>query len=196
MARTAAGVVALVAVLTVGLAARIDASRGPEIVVVLHVTDGARVSAGVLAEAEQQAALVYHAAGVRAVWTDGHASTAEPDGAFHVDVVLLSKEQVVEKCQLEEIAEQVFGRAARPDRRAYIFYNRIFDHARLTRSSVARLLGAVIAHEVGHLLLPAFSHSTIGIMRAHWEGRLVHVPSFTADQGTTIRTMLAAATAK
>jgi hypothetical protein len=196
MARTAAGVVAMVAVLTVGLAARIDAARGPEVVVVLHLTDDAHISGRELAGAEEQATVVYHAAGVRAVWTDGHASTAEPDGAFHVDVVLLSKEQVVEKCQLEEVAEQVFGRASRPDRRAYIFYNRIFDHARLTRSSVARLLGAVIAHEVGHLLLPAFSHSPLGIMRAHWEGRLVHVPSFTADQGTTIRTMLAAASAR
>lgn len=49
-------------------------------VVVLHVTDDAHVSSGVLAEAEQQATRVYHAAGVRAVWTDGAAVLEElPD---------------------------------------------------------------------------------------------------------------------
>ena len=95
-----------------------------------------------------------------------------------------------------ESRKTVFGRASRPIRRAYIFYDRILDHARLTGSNVARLLGAVIAHEVGHLLLPAFSHSPTGIMRAHWGGRIVRVPDFTVDQGMTIRTLLADSSTK
>ena len=45
----------MVAMLTAGVAARIDAAFGAEMVVVLHVTDNAHVSPGILAEAEKQA---------------------------------------------------------------------------------------------------------------------------------------------
>ena len=33
------------------------------------------------------------------------------------------------------------------------------------------LLGTVIAHELGHLLLSTNSHSTFGLMRANWSGK-------------------------
>jgi hypothetical protein len=192
MARTMAGLVRM-AVLIAGAAPRMAAASGPESVVVLHVADYAHVSRGVLTEAEQLAAEVYRKAGVRAVWTDGAAATAQPDGAFHVNVVLLSKDMVVKKSQSDGIPEQVLGRAARPTRRAYIFYDRVAYHAKLTGSGVPVLLGAVIAHEVGHLVLPGYSHSHSGIMRASWEVPLVRVPGFTSDQGTTIRSLLARA---
>jgi hypothetical protein len=98
--------------------------------------------------------------------------------------------------QSEVVVGEVLGRASRPTSRAYIFYDRVFDHARMTGSDVSRLLAGVIAHEVGHLLLPALSHAPSGIMRAHWDRQMVRVPDFTVDQGATIRTRLAAARAK
>jgi hypothetical protein len=30
------------------------------------------------------------------------------------------------------------------------------------------VMGTVIAHEIGHLVLPSGSHSTTGLMRANW----------------------------
>jgi hypothetical protein len=111
-------------------------------------------------------------------------------------VIILSREAVQQKCLLHHMADNVFGSAAGPAKRAYIFFNRIADHATLTHSDVRRVVGLVIAHEVGHLRLPAFPHSPSGIMRAHWDGRILDVPRFTGEQGTTIRTRLAAATAK
>jgi hypothetical protein len=36
--------------------------------------------------------------------------------------------------------------------------------------ALADILGTVIAHELGHLLLGSNSHSGVGIMRAHWQG--------------------------
>jgi hypothetical protein len=171
---------------------RISREAGVDVIwtVVLHVTDDAHIPPGVLAEAERQAGSVYFAVGVRVVWSDS-ALAAQPVGAFHADVVLRSKDMVAGKTDLEGIHEEVFGRALRPIKRAYVFYDRICDHAMLTGSNVARSLGAVIAHEVGHLLLPAFSHSQTGIMRARWEGPILHVPVFTVDQGRAIRTRLA-----
>jgi hypothetical protein len=91
---------------------------------------------------------------------------------------------------------EVFGKASRPTRRAQVFYDRIYDHPMQTGSNVAMLLGAVIAHAVGHLLLPAFSHSATGIMRAYWEGPVLYLPHFRGDQARTIRTLLADAGAK
>jgi hypothetical protein len=159
------------------------------------VTNSAHVSAGDLAEAEQVATRVYADAGVRAVWTDGTAWDAQPDHAFHADVLLLSKEMVTRKSQLDGFDEHVFGSAMPPIRRAYIFDNRIADHARLTDSNFTLLLGMVIAHEVGHLLLPASSHSVAGIMCATWQRRTARLSTFTRDQGTTIRQRLAARSA-
>jgi hypothetical protein len=193
MAKTAAQVVAMVAVMTAGAALRSDAAPNPELVVVLHVTDYAHVPPRELAAAERVATQVYAAAGVHVVWTDGAARTAQPDGAFHVDVWVLSRDMVAKKCQSDGTAEGVFGKASRQTRRAYIFYNRLADHAARTDGFVSRLLGAVLTHEVGHVLLGAEGHSPSGIMRATWEGRVVNAPGFTIEQGMTMRTLLAAA---
>jgi hypothetical protein len=192
LARTTAGLVVIMAVWTAGTAARSDAAPGPESVLVLHVTDSAHASRGDLAEAKQLVTRVYRQAGVRAVWTNDTASAAQPDGAFDVDVLVSSKEMMTRKSQLDALDEHVFGTASRPSRRAYIFYDRIADHAQRTVSNFGLLLGMVIAHEVGHLLLPPSSHSADGIMCATWQRRIARLPTFTGDQGTTIRQRLAA----
>ena len=190
MIKTTALVVAMLAALTGSVAARVDHEAGPA-GVILHLDDFAHVSSRDLVEAQRQVTRVYRAAGVRAVWTDGSARTAPPDGAFHVDVALLSKDMVTRTCRSDGIAEQVFGRASRPIGRAFIFYDRIADRATLTASSVAVLLATVIAHEVGHLLLPEAGHSSFGIMRDSLEGRIVRVPLFTGDEATALRKLLA-----
>ena len=37
------------------------------------------------------------------------------------------------------------------------------------RVNLAEILGSVMAHEMGHLLLGSNAHAISGIMRAHWE---------------------------
>jgi hypothetical protein len=60
----------------------------------------------------------------------------------------------------------------------------------------ATVLGNVIAHEVGHLLLRATSHSRIGIMRAHMDVQpAIHLQSFDKTQARVIRTALMGPTA-
>lgn len=51
---------------------------------------------------------------------------------------------------------------------AAIYVARVKTMADLTKSEVAVLLGRVIAHELGHLLLKTNDHSANGLMRAHW----------------------------
>jgi len=51
---------------------------------------------------------------------------------------------------------------------AYIFYRDVQELARAWDASESEILGHTLAHEIGHLLLGANSHSSEGIMRANW----------------------------
>lgn len=77
---------------------------------------------------------------------------------------------------------------------AYVFYEAI---ARLgsSRISTGRLLGHVITHEVGHLLLGPNSHSRSGIMQLHWDDDALQLAAtgtllFTRRQSRRMRTRL------
>ncbi|MEQ1910147.1 MAG: hypothetical protein ABMA15_15080 [Vicinamibacterales bacterium] len=159
-------------------------------VVVVHVTDYRRIAPRDLRSAEQLAAQVYRAIGVQVIWVDDQVETAQPDGSFHLQVVLLSRAMTAMKCQQDGVSDNTFGIARKVGRRAYIFYDRIADHAARARFEVSHALAIVLAHEIGHLLLPAYSHSPSGIMRADLEGPLVRVPNFTNEQGAAIRGLL------
>ncbi|PYV32761.1 MAG: hypothetical protein DMG22_12175 [Acidobacteria bacterium] len=51
-----------------------------------------------------------------------------------------------------------------------IFHDRVISMAEGANATLAVLLGRAMAHEIGHLLLGANSHSRTGIMRASWSG--------------------------
>ena len=53
-------------------------------------------------------------------------------------------------------------------RLAYAFYDRIGATAQQYRTDVGKLLGYVMAHELGHILLAGGSHSPTGIMSDRW----------------------------
>jgi hypothetical protein len=190
-----AAVTTMIAVLTAGVTAQEPAAAGSGPTVVLHVTDYAQVSRSDLAKAEELATGIYRAAGVRTIWIEGAAATVLADNAFHLDVILLSKEMVAQKCRLDAIPDAAFGAATQSSRRAYIFYPRIAGHATRTRGAISRLLAGLLAHEIGHVLLPAHGHSTSGIMQGTWDGRIVRVPGFTKAQAATIRSLLNVANA-
>jgi hypothetical protein len=76
------------------------------------------------------------------------------------------------------------------------FYDRIQQMHRNSGVGEARLLGTVIAHEIGHLLLGPHAHSLAGIMCAHWhkeELRLIGIGcmGFTPDQSVRMRARIA-----
>ena len=52
---------------------------------------------------------------------------------------------------------------------ADIFFNRVMAASATPELDTAQLLGAVTAHELGHLLLGSRSHAAIGIMQPVWE---------------------------
>ena len=81
------------------------------------------------------------------------------------------------------------GTGVERGRVAYVFYSRIEQFTPLYRG---RFLGHFMAHELGHLLLPQYSHSPTGLMRAQWNRedleRAQHgLLPFTPEQATLIR---------
>jgi hypothetical protein len=75
---------------------------------------------------------------------------------------------------------------------SYVFAERALNMATESRGQWKTILGHLVAHEIGHLLLGTNGHSQTGIMRSNWKsadikaammGRL----SFTPDQVHRIR---------
>jgi hypothetical protein len=83
-----------------------------------------------------------------------------------------------------------------PNRLAFVLYSRIArvaDRDNVDRSSV---LAIVMAHEIGHLLLPDSRHSAAGLMRGVWDredfsNAVSGVLRFSAHQADLIRAGLA-----
>lgn len=165
-----------------------EATAGRELTIVAQIENYARISPRDLAVAEQQAGRVYEAIGVRTIWVHGEVPLQDPRG-LPVRVILLPREMAERKIAEERIKNDVLGQANRPSRWAYIFADRIAAVAVKRRQDGARVLGLVIAHEVGHIMLPAHSHSETGIMSGQadvWSKKLSH---FTTEQGAGIRSL-------
>jgi hypothetical protein len=134
-------------------------------------------SPAVLAKAELEASRILGAAGLRTIWLDcqqGHppALSQDPcrDPLETTDLVL----RIVSKSTKNKFQDTVFGFAVRP-----VLATVYYDYpVRLARSDDAEfelplILGSVIAHEIGHLLLGPDSHSDSGIMQPRWKRKQV-----------------------
>lgn len=76
---------------------------------------------------------------------------------------------------------------------AYVYPSRVASLAAVEGVWEYQLLGNVMAHEVGHLLLGASSHAETGIMRASWQaedfrGLITGYLLFNSEEGERIRT--------
>ena len=89
------------------------------------------------------------------------------------------------KISADGIKEGVLGQAHLPSGRASIFCDRIAGMPSAPKL-FAIPLGAVITHEVGHLVLHTNSHSRRGIMSADMDMHETQLQSFDRVQGRII----------
>ena len=160
--------------------------------VVLHVTNRAGIGSADLAVAEAEADRVFAAVGVRTVWRDAAAPAEDRESsALHLSIVLLSPEMVQRRAS-EGVGDDVLGTANRAAGWAYIFSERITALAARTHTDARVLLGRVMAHEIGHLLLSTAGHGNRGIMASGIDIRPSGVIqlTFTPREGRAIRAML------
>ena len=150
-------------------------------VVVAHY---AAVDPKTMKEAEGIASEVYRRAGIEIQWVDP--STSE--GATKLYVNVLSQEMA----EPFYVSDETVGFAIPGSQAANVIYERIRQIARRRHVASGLLLGYVIAHELGHLLLPAHSHSSSGLMRPDLDMELAAMRKlrFTADQVALIQERL------
>ena len=177
---------AMTALALTGGTSRAADRLGP--VVVVHLADLAGVGSGGLSRTMAQAQRVFEAAGIRLVWSDAKEGPgARACEGLNVFVTLLSPRQLL---QLGD-RESVLGRATWAEGQAWIYPDRISLLAWQKSMDDRALLGLVIAHEVGHLLLPGSGHSSNGIMTAgiDTDPRAVQA-RFTPRESQAIRALL------
>jgi hypothetical protein len=160
---------------------------------VLHVDDRIGVPAGDMAVARREVEAIFADAGVSITWNEGRfpasvvTAAAGRAGTRHVAVLLVANTGD----PLPGASGCTLGFAAKRPAVAYAYYNRIIEQSWLHPIDPRVLLGRVIAHELGHVLLPPNSHSLHGIMRGNIDLGLENPDRFTRDQALAVRATLA-----
>ena len=163
----------------------------------VRVNDYAQVSPATLSGAEREAARIIGKAGLRTDWLNCPAkSTLEVaqdpcrEPLQPLDIVL----RLIPQPQNNKYDDSVFGFAVVPIL-ASVYVNYVVERAKRDNAEfeIPMVLGNVIAHEIGHLLLGVNSHSGSGIMQQRWQPNQVRQAVtgnllFTEEQG---RLMLA-----
>jgi len=151
-------------------------SAVPAITVRVH--DYAGVPAAIAKRAREESSRIFREAGIATEWAlcaiPGQAGPGHPPWqtrplATDIQLNILSRKMA--RAMMRHHSE--FG-AAVPvpngfGRRASVFYHRVDELAESGGASRALLLGHVMAHEIGHLLLGVNSHSDTGLMHVPWD---------------------------
>ena len=156
------------------------AEPGHPLAIDLQMTCDARVSAQVLEQSQDEVTRIFADAGLTVRWTD-----TAPRLVVHI------VPQVLGYARAGSLVMGVAQRDA-TTATAQIFFKQAQDFARVHRVECSLVLAYVIAHEIGHLLLPGHAHSPTGLMQAQWDKALVHNAAtgsltFTQAQAARIR---------
>lgn len=145
--------------------------------ITIRVHNYADANLSVVRHAERAAEGILRRAGVQTVWAEclvGHDFSDDPICDMphtYMDFVFsLLPRSMSDRFHLKagvlglamEVDGKGFGSAAS------IFYDIVKEKAAHRREDLDQLLGAAMAHELGHLLLGTNSHSTSGLMSASW----------------------------
>jgi hypothetical protein len=165
------------------------------------VQDHGSVPPNVLEQAKDETTRIFQDINVELIWLEhGDARFSDPSVLRSVVIVHILSREMADRVKG---SQNVMGWAAPGTRFVKVCYSRIEAVSRRTEAAsptrrendTARILGHVVAHEIGHLLLPPGAHSPSGIMRASLDLELAALGGlfFTANQAQDIRTTLAAA---
>jgi hypothetical protein len=186
---------AMLAAQTVALGAR----NNSEVTVTVLVYDYAGLPASELVDGMAVAQGIFRHAGVATKWIQcaavhesGQGSGClEALGTAHVIVNIVRSDWQDSIGRKDCIGAALQDAKGRPGVTAYVFQQGVEQALQLGGCDRVQILGHVMAHEVGHLLLGTESHSETGIMHPSWAGsQMARHPgsvTFTPDQARRIR---------
>jgi hypothetical protein len=145
-------------------------TANPQIMILVFDKDP--LALAVLVEAERQATAIFRRAGIDVDWSNCSPGSEKSERACH-EIPTHTQFVMTIMGQNKQSTNDIFGVAFLGERGlgkyVDVFFDSITKLHQEAGSNEASLLGAVIAHEIGHLLLGSHSHSQWGIMSPHWE---------------------------
>jgi hypothetical protein len=169
--------------------------------ITVAVYDDLHLSSQLLADAEDEAMRVYRKAGVAISWveckslrmeTETDVRCQDPPSAVHLNLRIVP--------HASKSSDGIFGVAFLSAEGTGAYSNVSYDSAEVLdrdwHVGLARVLGHVMAHEIGHLLLGSNAHSRQGIMCPRWRGVELHLAStgsllFSEEQARLMRERIA-----
>jgi hypothetical protein len=138
----------------------------------VSVYNDAQVPSDILTRAEQRAARIFSRAGLDVTWLNcPHIKSA--GGAVcsqllpgHLAIRIISR---IASSTNDTAFGVAFLAADGIGSYSDVFWRRAQELHASSNVGLPDILGSVIAHEMGHLLLGSNAHAISGIMRAHWE---------------------------
>jgi hypothetical protein len=181
-------------------------THGGELPLTIRIHDYSRVPGDSLSRATAIVTRIYAKIGVRTEWMgvarpaerraeSGRRDETPPPPAAQITLIILSPEMAARA----QVAENVLGYAAVPEEGmgsiAFAIYQRVRAVARTIPANEGELLGFVMAHEIGHLMLPRGLQADNGPMKNHWHVDDVRrldplTLDFSAEQADQIRRTL------
>jgi hypothetical protein len=171
----------------------------------VSVFNDAGVEPSVWLQAQGRATEIMRRSGISLTWLDcGFPASGKRDSnciaisyPAHLSVRVVRKVSPVKG----DIFGQSFQDAAGEGNYVLVYYASIQAFRAATTVPAGELLGCVVAHELGHLLLGTASHSSTGLMSAVWQDPELRQAMrgnlfFTGDEGERMRFRFAAATAR
>jgi hypothetical protein len=145
------------------------------------ISDSVGVSTDDVATAQAAADAILREAGIAPVWlqcglgaANGRSSRALCErGVSPGEIVvrlLQSSPQDTSRCRVT-LGEAVIDTRTHTGSIATVFVDRVVRTSARAGANLSRVMGRVIAHEIGHLLLGSTGHARSGLMRAAWTDR-------------------------
>jgi len=163
----------IVFILVTSLADPAAAADAPIAAVRIRIHDYANVDPIRLASAQQFVTAMYRAIDVRTEWLAStrpllDPATATEPGSTDLTIIVLTPQMANPRTVPDAVVGYAAVTRGEAGRIAFVIYDRLRDVARRADVDIARVMGMVMAHELGHLLLPNRSHSDTGLMRGRW----------------------------
>src|SRR5215475_11046913 len=139
----------------------------------IYLYNNAGVPGITLGQAEDRARKIFGQSGVATTWYNCSVhgmGGANCSGSLDAETIVVQIVHNTEKVKTEVFGTALIGRSGYGSY-AHIFFDRAQQLCRDEKVGLPDVLGHIISHEIGHLLLGTDSHSRFGIMRARWESK-------------------------
>ena len=144
---------------TLGLGSLHGTAEAQNLRLTVRVRNNARAPEPIVVAAQQRVAHIYADAGIDILWVTSGA---------RITVALISRDQADLMHQVTDVMGYAPASGAEGGRLAYVLNHRVDEVSASYRFAKSIVLGAALAHEIGHLLLPSNPHSSTGLMRKKW----------------------------